>query len=78
MVAIVDPHIKKTEDFRVYADALRLDVIVKKSDGESNYDGWCWTGSSVWVDFFSQKARNWWKDMFNFAVWKVSFFWGDR
>ncbi|RXK42031.1 alpha 1,3-glucosidase [Tremella mesenterica] len=80
MVAIVDPHIKKTDSFRIYSDAKELDILVKKSDG-SNFEGWCWTGSSVWVDFFNPKSWDWWMKMFGFSVWKESspalFIWND-
>jgi alpha 1,3-glucosidase len=70
MVAIVDPHIKKTDSFRIYTDAVQNDLLVKKVDG-SNFEGWCWTGSSVWVDFFNEKSWSWWKRMFSFDTWKV-------
>lgn len=73
MVAIVDPHIKKADTFRIYTDAKDLDILVKKADG-SNFEGWCWTGSSVWVDFFNPNSWAWWTKMFTFGVWKVSLF----
>lgn len=80
MVAIVDPHIKKTDSFRIYTDARDLDILVKKADG-SNFEGWCWTGSSVWVDFFNPASWDWWTRMFTFGVWKEStkwlFIWND-
>jgi alpha 1,3-glucosidase len=44
---------------------------MKKADG-SNFEGWCWTGSSVWVDFFNPKSWEWWTRMFDFKTWKVS------
>ncbi|KAL7424252.1 glucosidase II [Cryptotrichosporon argae] len=80
MVAIVDPHIKRTDSFRIYKDAKDLDVLVKRKDG-GNFEGWCWTGSSVWVDFFDPKSWEWWTRMFDFSVWKQSaknlFIWND-
>jgi len=71
MVAIVDPHVKRTDSFRIYKDALDLDILIKKADG-SRFEGWCWTGSSVWVDFFNEKSWDWWTRMFSFDTWKVS------
>ncbi|WWC89838.1 uncharacterized protein L201_004766 [Kwoniella dendrophila CBS 6074] len=80
MVAIIDPHVKKTDSFRIYSDAKDLDVLIKKSDG-NNFEGWCWTGSSVWVDFFNENAWSWWTKMFNFDIWKEAtnalFIWND-
>ncbi|BEI93691.1 uncharacterized protein CcaverHIS019_0601500 [Cutaneotrichosporon cavernicola] len=80
MVAIVDPHIKRTDSFRVYKDSLDLDILIKKADG-NNFDGWCWPGSSVWVDFFNPKSWEWWTRMFSFDTWadqtKNLFVWND-
>ncbi|KAK4685643.1 hypothetical protein P7C73_g4499, partial [Tremellales sp. Uapishka_1] len=80
MVAIVDPHVKKTDSFRIYNDGKDQDILIKKADG-SNFEGWCWTGSSVWVDFFDEKSWTWWTRMFDFGVWKEStkhlFIWND-
>ncbi|OCF36365.1 alpha 1,3-glucosidase [Kwoniella heveanensis BCC8398] len=80
MVAIIDPHVKKIDSFRIYSDAKDLDVLIKKADG-SNFEGWCWTGSSVWVDFFNEKSWSWWTKMFDFKTWKEStdalFIWND-
>ncbi|WVR05419.1 hypothetical protein IAU60_002434 [Kwoniella sp. DSM 27419] len=71
---------KKAESFRIYKDSKDLDVLIKKADG-TNFEGWCWTGSSVWVDFFNQNAWTWWTKMFNFDTWKQStnalFIWND-
>ncbi|WWC69177.1 uncharacterized protein I206_103113 [Kwoniella pini CBS 10737] len=80
MVAIVDPHVKKSDSYRIYADTRDLDVQVKKSDG-SNYDGWCWPGSSIYVDFFNPNSWAWWTKMFDLKTWKEStnalFIWND-
>lgn len=81
MVAIVDPHIKKTPTFPIYAESLELDIIVKKPDGKNDYEGWCWTGASAWVDFFHEKSWGWWRGLFAFDKWTNSarnlFIWND-
>jgi alpha 1,3-glucosidase len=71
MVAIIDPHVKKTDTYRIYTDAKDLDILIKKADG-SNFEGWCWPGNSVWVDFFNPRSWEWWSKMFDFSVWAVS------
>lgn len=80
MVAIVDPHIKRVDSFRVYKDSVDLDILIKKAD-KNNFDGWCWPGSSVWVDFFNPKSWEWWTRMFSFETWtdstKALFVWND-
>lgn len=54
LVAIVDPHIKRVKDFYIYKEAGELDILLKNKDGKE-YEGWCWPGSSSWVDFFDPK-----------------------
>lgn len=73
VVAIIDPHIKRKEEYWVYKDGEKKDLMVKNAEGNS-YDGWCWPGSSSWVDFTSQKAREWWHTLFKFDKFKVRFF----
>ncbi|SCV72067.1 BQ2448_4761 [Microbotryum intermedium] len=65
LVAIVDPHIKRTSSFHVYKEAQDLDVLCKDRDG-NEYRGWCWTGDSAWVDFFHPKSWDWWVSLFKF------------
>ncbi|KAI9511435.1 alpha-glucosidase [Russula earlei] len=64
MVVIVDPHLKRTDDYPVYKQAQELGVLVKQSNGNDDYDGWCWPGSSAWVDFFNPASWDFWKSLF--------------
>ncbi|KAJ3553374.1 hypothetical protein NM688_g3646 [Phlebia brevispora] len=64
MVVIIDPHLKRTSSYPVYKEATDLDVLIKQKDGQTEYEGWCWSGSSAWVDFFNPKSWNWWKGLF--------------
>ena len=64
LVAIVDPHIKRVTDYYVYKEAKGLDILYKKADGKTEYEGWCWTGSSSWTDFFNPEAFKWWTGLF--------------
>ena len=64
MVIIVDPHLKRTSGYPIYQEASELDVLIKKPDGQGEFEGWCWTGSSAWVDFFNPKSWEWWKRLF--------------
>ena len=64
MVVIVDPHLKRTNDYPVYKQATELDILVKRADGTTDYEGWCWSGSSAWVDFFNPRSWDWWKSLF--------------
>jgi alpha 1,3-glucosidase len=64
MVVIVDPHLKRTDDYPVYKQAQKLDVLVKQKNGNDDYEGWCWPGSSSWVDFFNPGSWDFWKSLF--------------
>lgn len=63
MVTIVDPHIKRDRDYHVYAEAREGNFFVRDSKGDE-FDGWCWPGSSAYVDFTNPAVRNWWADLF--------------
>lgn len=63
MVVIIDPHLKRVSSYPVYEEAKELDVLIKNSNN-GEYEGWCWSGSSAWVDFFNPKSWDWWKTLF--------------
>lgn len=46
LVTIIDPHIKKDDNYKVYKEAKDNDYFIKSRDG-GEYDGWCWPGSSA-------------------------------
>jgi len=83
MVTIVDPHIKRDSGYAVHQRAEEAGVYVLR-DGQPNapaYDGWCWPGSSSWVDYVSATARQWWADQFAYDRYQGStpslFTWND-
>lgn len=65
MVVIVDPHLKKTSDYPVYKQASDKELLIKSKSGDE-YEGWCWSGSSAWIDFFHPGSWDWWKTLFKF------------
>lgn len=81
MVTIIDPHIKMDSDYHVSQQGADLDVYIKNKDGTSNFDGWCWPGSSQWIDFYNPKARDWWASLFKYETYvgstKSLFTWND-
>jgi len=64
LVAIIDPHIKNEGGYEISKQLNDKGFAVKDKDGEKSYDGWCWPGSSHWVDAFNPAAVNWWKSLF--------------
>ena len=80
MVNIVDPHIKRASGYRIHEDATAAGIYVKNKDG-NDYDGWCWPGSSSWLDFMNPEIQTWWADQFAFDKYggttKHMYFWND-
>ncbi|KAH9485679.1 Glucosidase 2 subunit alpha [Psilocybe cubensis] len=64
MVVIVDPHLKRDDNYPAFKQASELGILVKPKSGEGEYEGWCWPGSSSWTDFFNPASWDWWKGIF--------------
>jgi len=80
MVTIVDPHIKRDHNYHVHQEAQRLGHYVKNKGG-SDFEGWCWPGSSSYLDFFSSRVRAFWASLFSLDKYDGStpslFIWND-
>ncbi|KAK4242235.1 2 subunit alpha glucosidase [Achaetomium macrosporum] len=69
LVTIIDPHIKNVDNYPVVAELKSKDLAVKNKEG-SIFEGWCWPGSSHWIDAFSPAAREWWASLFKYDAFK--------
>ncbi|ODA82453.1 hypothetical protein RJ55_00960 [Drechmeria coniospora] len=80
LVLIIDPHIKRIDDYAVNQELTSQDLGVHNKDNEI-YEGWCWPGSSNWIDCFNPKAIEWWKGLFKYDAFKGTmentFIWND-
>ena len=80
LVAIIDPHIKNEGGYHIVDELKSKDLAVHNKDGNI-YEGWCWPGSSHWIDCFNPKAREWWKSLFRYDKFKGTaknmFLWND-
>ncbi|EPS37686.1 hypothetical protein H072_8573 [Dactylellina haptotyla CBS 200.50] len=80
VVLIIDPHIKNTDNYPVVEELKSKDLAVKDKTG-GIYEGWCWPGSSHWIDAFNPAAIEWWKSLFAFDKFKGTakntFIWND-
>jgi alpha 1,3-glucosidase len=65
-VTIIDPHVKRDDGFAMHAEATRLGLYVKNADGVTDFDGWCWPGSSSYLDVSNATVRDWWARQFAF------------
>jgi alpha 1,3-glucosidase len=80
LVLLIDPHIKKTDGYSVHSQLKSKDLAVRNKGGDM-YEGWCWPGSSNWIDCFNPKAIEWWKTLFKYDAFKGTrentFIWND-
>lgn len=81
MVTIIDPHIKRDINYYIHKEATSLGLYIKDKHGDQDFDGWCWPGSSSYLDFTTEKVRNWWAEQFQYSKYKGStpelFTWND-
>ncbi len=80
LVIIIDPHIKNEAGYPIVDELKSMGFAAKNKDGD-HYEGWCWPGSSYWVDCFNPAAREWWKKIFKYENFKGTssntFLWND-
>ena len=80
MVIVLDPHLKASDEYRVYKEAKSQGLLLRDASG-SEFHGNCWPGTSAWPDFFMRKAREWWALQHSFDVYTLSasnlFMWND-
>ncbi len=88
-VVIVDPHIKIDPEYYVYKHAMAnskscqkygVELLVMNMD-RSPFEGVCWPGASVWMDYLNPKAREYWASLFALDKYKQTtigtFIWND-
>jgi alpha 1,3-glucosidase len=49
----------------VHEEAKTLGLYIKTRDG-GDFDGWCWPGTSHYLDFTDPKVRDWWATQFGY------------
>ena len=72
MVTIIDPHIKRDNNYYIHKEATAKGLYIKDKSGTKDFDGWCWPGSSSYLDFTADKVRSWWADQFAYDRYKGS------
>lgn len=80
LVAIIDPHIKNEGGYHIVDELKSKNLAVKNKD-RNIYEGWCWPGSSHWIDAFNPAAIKWWQSLFSYSAFTGSapnmFIWND-
>ncbi|XP_070164073.1 neutral alpha-glucosidase AB isoform X1 [Polyergus mexicanus] len=64
LIVIIDPHIKRDNNYFLHNDATSLGYYIKNRDGK-DYEGWCWPGSSSYLDFFDPKVIEYYVGLYN-------------
>lgn len=72
MVTIIDPHVKRDAGYEMHNEATRRGFYVKTASGDADFEGWCWPGSSSYLDVTNPAIRDWWAEQFSFAKYKGS------
>lgn len=72
MVTIIDPHIKRDNNYYIHKEATEKGLYIKDKTGKKDYDGWCWPGSSSYLDFTNEMVRSWWSDQFAYDRYQGS------
>lgn len=80
MVTIVDPHIKRDDSYWLHNEATEKGYYVKDAT-KRDYDGWCWPGSSSYLDMVNPEIRTWWGTKFSYENYVGStpslYIWND-
>ena len=61
LISIIDPGVKKDEDYFMYKEGMEMDAFAHDTDGNV-YENAVWPGTSVFPDFTKQSVRSWWGD----------------
>ncbi|KAJ1816361.1 glucosidase II [Coemansia sp. RSA 2598] len=81
LVNVVDPHIKRDSEYRIWKEASENGYFVKNKDGTSDLQGWCWPGDSNWIDYLNPQASKWIGEQFHLDKYNQSttdlFVWND-
>ncbi|XP_035450853.2 neutral alpha-glucosidase AB isoform X1 [Spodoptera frugiperda] len=65
LVTIIDPHVKREAGYFLHEDATDLGYYVKDKEGK-DYEGWCWPGSSSYLDFFNPVVSKYYAERYSF------------
>lgn len=70
-MTICDPHLATNEKFYVYKNAPGKNYFIKNKYGY-DFNGVCWPGECVWVDFINSEASKYWSQLYSYESYKDS------
>ena len=76
-VTIIDPGVKKDENYYVYREGIEQNYFAKDTNGDV-YINAVWPGDSAFPDFGRQEVRDWWGEKHQFLLDKgIMGVWND-
>ncbi len=77
LVAIIDPGLKKDENYGVYREGLERNVFLKNRKGKVHFDR-VWPGKCAFPDFLDEDVRKWWGKQYSVLLEQgIEGFWND-
>lgn len=77
LVAIIDPHIKKDDNYFLYKESASNGYFIKNADGQTDYDGHCWPGASRWLDYLNPDVRSYFAEKYSIEGFNNTYTWND-
>jgi alpha-glucosidase len=76
-IVIVNPAVKKDDNYFMYREGREQNFFVKRADG-TEFNGSVWAGNSAFIDFTNPNARAWYGAKYKiFLEQGVAGFWND-
>ena len=77
-VVMIDPGIKKDDEYWLYTEGVAKDFYLKRADGDLMF-GQVWPGECVYPDFTHPAVRHWWGQLYEglYNDENVAGFWND-
>ncbi|MCY0859877.1 MAG: alpha-glucosidase MalA [Sulfolobaceae archaeon] len=66
LITIINPCLNVNQHYKEFKEAIEEEILVDSPRGI--FVASMWPGNCAWVDFFNEKARNWWKEKIKWWV----------
>lgn len=78
LVTIVDPGVKRDEQYKVYCEGAGQGHFAKEADTDSIYINEVWPGESAYPNFTEPRTRKWWGGLHQFSSsYGIDGIWND-
>jgi alpha-glucosidase len=66
LITIVNPCVNVNQNYKEFKEAIEEGILVDSPKGV--FVSSMWPGNCAWIDFFNEKAREWWKEKIKWWV----------